>query len=174
MADPSTADVQAELKEYLNSKNINRCVQACLSRFVAFHKMKIDTMKIRRSYHSLSYIRSITCVRVYIPVPSKSWIDYSSCLARIQDGLIAVYICDHHGLMAASSFRSSSDCLSRNQITQSGSSSSIWPRGIQMKRGQQSLATPPVNGQDLWRATLQQHPGEIRYVTYREVWTIFK
>lgn len=28
MADPSTADVQAELKEYLNSKNINRCVQA--------------------------------------------------------------------------------------------------------------------------------------------------
>lgn len=26
MADPSTADVQAELKEYLNSKNINRCV----------------------------------------------------------------------------------------------------------------------------------------------------
>lgn len=24
MADPSTADVQAELKEYLNSKNINR------------------------------------------------------------------------------------------------------------------------------------------------------
>lgn len=27
MADPSTADVQAELKEYLNSKNINRCVR---------------------------------------------------------------------------------------------------------------------------------------------------
>lgn len=26
MADPSTADVQAELKEYLNSKNINRFV----------------------------------------------------------------------------------------------------------------------------------------------------
>lgn len=26
MADPSTADVQAELKEYLNSKNINRWV----------------------------------------------------------------------------------------------------------------------------------------------------
>lgn len=49
MADPSTADVQAELKEYLNSKNINRCGPMFCRRELFGRRLGYRT----RSHHKL-------------------------------------------------------------------------------------------------------------------------
>lgn len=78
MTDPSTADVQAELKEYLNSKNINRCVRGEL--VVTSVSWICEYRRIERRWTKLISMSpclkhpnmTSACLRLPIPCPYNS------------------------------------------------------------------------------------------------------